>query len=221
MGKGSIRAYASGDVTMFQPSAKLCESLHRLRPFLLIMAGSYLLSGTLGSLLVSLQINPFIFSRIPTFEVLAGARPIVDILGKLRAGHVAQAVGYTFAWNFGVAALLTSTAAGVVFFLPPIIGAWRGFLVGVLFHGQWGSLPVATLFLGTFLLEIGAYVIAGAAGMGFGFALLPRRSGDGIRRRAGRALQDILTVYPLVAGMLFCGAVWEILGIYSLSRLVG
>jgi hypothetical protein len=186
------------------------------------MAGCYLLSTIFGSLLVSFGVDPLARFQAQALGAVAGARPIVDVLSLLGDGQVVQAVGYTFAWNFGVAAVLFSTVAGVIFFLPPIIGAWRGFLVGVIFHGQVGSLPAATLLAGTFLLEIGAYVVAGAAGMGLGFSLLPSRAkGEDFRHRTGRAFRDILTVYPLVAGMLFCGALWEIIGIYSLWRLVG
>ena len=200
--------------------AKLRGSLQRLRPFLLTMAGAYLISGALGAILVSLEIELLVHFRARMLEFLPGASPIVDVLGELRAGRVAQAIGMTFAWNFGVAAFLTSTALGVVFFLPPVIAVGRGFLLGVLFQGQGGSLATATLLLGTLLLEIGAYVIAGAAGMGLGWALIPR-AGEGIKHRARRALSDILTVYPLVGGMLLFGAVWEILGIYLLSRPAG
>lgn len=186
------------------------------------MAGCYLLSTLFGSLLVSFGIDPLVHFQAKALSAVAGAQPITDVLSLLREGEVARAVGYTFAWNFGVAAILFSTVAGVIFFLPPIIGAWRGFLVGILFYGQVGSLPAATLVAGTFFLEIGAYVVAGAAGMGLGFALLPRRSrGEDFRHRTGQALRDILAVYPLVAGMLLCGALWEILGIYSLWRLSG
>ena len=207
---------------MSQASVKLRESLHRLRPFILIMAGCYLLSTISGSLLVSLGVDPLAHFQAQALGAVAAARPIGKVLSLLKDGEVAQAVGYTFVWNFGVAAILFSTVTGVIFFLPPIIGVWRGLLVGILFHGQVGSLPVATLLVGTFLLEIGAYVVAGAAGMGLGFALLPRRSrGEDFRHRTGRAFRDIFTVYPLVAGMLFCGALWEIIGIYSLWRLAG
>lgn len=206
---------------MLQPAVKLKESLQRLRPFLLTMAGAYLVSGVLGATLVSLEIGPLVHFRARILEFLPAATPIVDVLGELRAGRVAQAIGMTFAWNFGVAAFLTSTAFGVVFFLPPMIAVWRGFLLGVLFQGQGGSLATATLLLGTLLLEIGAYVIAGAAGMGLGWALIPWGAGEGVKQRTRRALSDILTVYPLVAGMLLFGAVWEILGIYLLSRAAG
>jgi len=186
------------------------------------MAGCYLLSTIFGSLLVSLGVDPLARFQARALGAALGARPIADVLSLLQDGRVAQAVGYTFAWNFGVAAILFSTGVGVIFFLPPLIGAWRGFLVGILFHGQVASLPVTILLVGTFLLEIGAYVVAGAAGMGLGFALLPSRSsGEDFRHRTGRAFRDILTVYPLVAGMLFCGALWEIIGIYSLWRWAG
>lgn len=206
---------------MFEPTTKLRESLRRLRPFLLTMACVYLFSGALGSILVSLEIAPLVHFRVRILEFLPTATPIVDVLGELQAGRVAQAIGMTFAWNFGVAAFLTSTAVGVVFFLPPMIAAWRGFLLGVLFQGLGGSFATATLLLGTLLLEIGAYVIAGAAGMSLGWALIPRGAGEGIKDRARRALSDILTVYPLVAGMLLFGAVWEILGVYLLSPPAG
>jgi uncharacterized membrane protein SpoIIM required for sporulation len=108
----------------------------------------------------------------------------------------------------------------VLFPLPPLVGALRGFLIGVMFAGRLRLFSLHGLVMGgTFLLEIGAYILAGALGMRVGLALLPRRGeAPPLRVRLAEPLTDLRYLLPVVALLLLLGAIWENAGLFLLWR---
>ncbi|MGH7395870.1 MAG: hypothetical protein ACREJF_09800, partial [Candidatus Methylomirabilales bacterium] len=95
-----------------------------------------------------------------------------------------------------------------------------GFLIGVVFAGRLRLFSFHGLVMGgTFLLEIGAYIVAGALGMRLGLALLPRRGeAPPLRARVAEALADLRHLLPVVALLLLLGAIWENAGLFLLAR---
>jgi len=194
--------------------------LGRMQGLLQVMAAAYLVPMLLAASLVAGGAPGFRELQAEAEARVILAWPIATIAGFLGEGRLLPAIALTFAWNFGVAACLASTAVGVLFPLPPLLGLVRGFLIGVVFAGRLPLFSLQGLVMGgTFLLEIGAYVLAGAIGMRIGLALLPRRGQAPLRReRLAEALVDLRRLLPVVALLLLLGAIWENTGIFLLVR---
>ncbi len=200
------------------------ETLRRLsqmKGLLTVMAVAYLAPMVLMLSLVAVDFPGIRELQLRTQAGVLQAGPIPTIGRLLGEGRLLAAIAFTFAWNFGVAACIGSIAIGVLFPLPPLIGSLRGFLVGLVFAGQLDLFsPHGIVMVGTFLLEIGAYVLAGALGMRLGLSLLSqRRDTPPIRDRIRELLEDFRLVFPLVALLLLLGAVWENTGLFLLARL--
>jgi len=192
-----------------------------MRGLLAVMAVAYLAPVVLMVSLVAAD-NPGM--RELQMKVQAGvlqAGPIPTLARFLGEGRLLAAIALTFAWNFGVAACIGSIAIGVLFPLPPLIAVLRGFLIGLVFADRLTfTFPHALVMGGTFLLEIGAYVLAGALGMRLGLSLLPHRGkGPPFSDRIPDLLADFRLLLPLVAVLLVLGAIWENAGLFLLRRL--
>ncbi len=202
----------------------MSETLRRLsqmRGLLAVMAVAYLAPVVL---MVSLAAADIPGMRELQMKVQAGvlqAGPIPTLARFLGEGRLLAAIALTFAWNFGVAACIGSIAIGILFPLPPLIAVLRGFLIGLVFADRLTfTFPHALVMGGTFLLEIGAYVLAGALGMRLGLSLLPHRGkGPPFRDRIPDLLADFRLLLPLVAFLLVLGAIWENAGLFLLRRL--
>ncbi|MGH7376829.1 MAG: stage II sporulation protein M [Candidatus Methylomirabilales bacterium] len=194
--------------------------LSRMQGLLQVMAVAYLVPMLLAASLVVAGAPGFRELQADLEGRVVQAEPIVTIARLLGERRLLYAVALTFAWNFGVAACLASTAIGVLFPLPPLLGLLRGFLIGVVFAGRLRLFSLHGLVMGgTFLLEIGAYVLAGALGMRVGLALLPRRGEvPPLRERLAEALADLRHLLPVVALLLLLGAIWENAGLFLLSQ---
>ncbi|MEK7367071.1 MAG: stage II sporulation protein M [candidate division NC10 bacterium] len=194
--------------------------LGRMQGLLQVMAVAYLVPMLLAASLVVAGAPGFRELQADLEGRVVQAEPIVTIARLLGERRLLYAVALTFAWNFGVAACLASTAVGVLFPLPPLLGLLRGFLIGVVFAGRLRLFSLHGLVMGgTFLLEIGAYVVAGALGMRIGLALLPRRGqAPLLRERLAEALADLRHLLPVVALLLLLGAIWENAGLFLLSQ---
>ncbi len=194
--------------------------LSRMQGLLQVMAVAYLVPMLLAASLVVAGAPGFRELQADIEARVIQAEPIVTIARLLGEGRLLYAIALTFAWNFGVAACLASTAIGVLFPLPPLLGLLRGFLIGVVFAGRLRLFSLYGLVMGgTFLLEIGAYVLAGALGMRVGLALLPRRrEAPLLRERLAEALADLRHLLPVVAFLLLLGAIWENAGLFLLGR---
>lgn len=194
--------------------------LGRMQGLLQVMAVAYLVPMLLAASLVVAGAPGFRELQADLEGRVIQAEPIATIARLLGERRLLYAVALTFAWNFGVAACLASTAVGVLFPLPPLLGLLRGFLIGVVFAGRLRLFSLHGLVMGgTFLLEIGAYVVAGALGMRIGLALLPRRGqAPLLRERLAEALADLRHLLPVVALLLLLGAIWENAGLFLLRQ---
>jgi hypothetical protein len=191
-----------------------------MQGLLQVMAVAYLAPMLLAANLVVAGAPGFLELQAKAEARVVQAEPIATIARLLGERRLLAAIALTFAWNFGVAACLASTAAGVLFPLPPLVGALRGFLIGVMFAGRLRLFSLHGLVMGgTFLLEIGAYILAGALGMRVGLALLPRRGeAPPLRVRLAEPLTDLRYLLPVVALLLLLGAIWENAGLFLLWR---
>ena len=194
--------------------------LGRMQGLLQVMAVAYLVPMLLAASLVVAGAPGFRELQADLEGRVIQAEPIATIARLLGERRLLYAVALTFAWNFGVAACLTSTAVGVLFPLPPLLGLLRGFVIGVVFAGRLRLFSLHGLVMGgTFLLEIGAYILAGALGMRIGLALLRRRGqAPLLRERLAEALADLRHLLPVVALLLLLGAIWENAGLFLLSQ---
>lgn len=202
----------------------MSDMLHRLggmRGLLLVMAVAYLAPMVLMVSLVAADVPGIRELQLRTQSTVLQAGPIPTIGRLFGEGRLLAAIALTFAWNFGVAACLGSIVVGVLFILPPLIGSLRGFLIGLIFAGQLDLFsPHGIVMAGTFFLEIGAYVLAGALGMRLGLALFPqRRDTFPFRDRIRELFGDFRRIFPLVAVLLLLGAVWENIGLFLLARM--
>lgn len=146
--------------------------------------------------------------------------PFTTIVQSLRGGNLLEAVLITFLLNLTSGAFLTTTLPGIV----PLLGALgtiavtliRGFVVGVTYPEiLTTSVGAFAVGFGTMMLELGAYVFSGAAGIHIALApIVPRRYGVQGRLAAFKvAWKDAARIYPIVIILLALGAVWEMTGI--------
>jgi hypothetical protein len=199
----------------------MLRRLGRMKGLLVLMAAAYLAPMILAMILVAAD-TPGV--REFQMQVRAGvlqAGPIPAIGRFLGEGRLLAAIALTFAWNFGVAACIGSIAVGVLFPLPPLVAVLRGFLIGFVFADRLMFLfPQILVMGGTFLLEIGAYVLAGALGLRLGLAILPPwRTAHSLGERMEGVVSDFRHLFPVVAALLLLGAIWENAGIFLLRRL--
>ena len=149
-------------------------------------------------------------ARQEVMDRIASVGPIAAVARQLHEGRYVRAALTVFAWNFGVAALGVSIlAGGVCFAVPPLVGVTRGVLLGLLYDPSALEGGRAVVAVGTAMLELPPYMIAGALGMRLGLAwLLPPR-----RDRLREALEHARWTVPVVALLLLVAAVWEVGGL--------
>lgn len=138
--------------------------------------------------------------------------PYLKPLTGIFADSLPLKILYTFAFNLIFGAFLSTTASGIVFFLPYLIAVWRGFIIGVLISDFSMTPGMVAMFYGTFILEFGAYCLSSAVGTDLGLSLLiPERKGTDSRKKAFIvAFREGAHLYLFVAIILFSAAVWEI-----------
>ncbi|MBI5047732.1 MAG: stage II sporulation protein M [Deltaproteobacteria bacterium] len=127
------------------------------------------------------------------------------------APYLSLKIAYTFLFNLIFGALLSTTAPGIIFFLPYIITVFRAWVIGVIFYGTTSTPIHYAIFYGTFILEFGGYVFSSAAGINIGLSLLnPTWKGKETRLEAFKAaVKDASLLFVIMATLLFLGAVWE------------
>jgi hypothetical protein len=136
-----------------------------------------------------------------------------------------QAILITFLLNLTSGAFLSTTLPGII----PLVGAlgtiaitlFRGFIIGVTYPEVLASSAAGlALGFGTMILELGAYVFSGAAGINIALApILPTRYGVQSRWAAFKmAWKDAARIYVIVIILLALGAIWEMTGIFIVLR---
>jgi len=201
------------------------QAAERMRILLLFVALLYVGSYLAGWYLISIS-SPV---AVETAQAISGSvlteTPFTTIIRSLQRGELAQAVLITFLFNLASGAFLTTTLPGTI----PLVGAlgtititlFRGFIIGVTYPEILTSSAVGfALGLGTMILELGAYVFSGAAGIYITLApVMPRRYGVQSRWTAFKmAWKDTARIYVIVVILLALGAIWEMTGILLVLR---
>ena len=196
-----------------------------MRLLLLFVALLYVSSYLTGWYLISIK-SPV---AVETVQAISGSvlteTPFTTIIQSLQGGQLVQAILMTFLLNLTSGAFLTTTLPGIV----PLVGAlgtititWmRGFVIGVVYPEILASSVAGfVLGVGTMILELGAYVFSGAAGIHIALApIMPSRYGVQSRRAAFKiAWKDAARVYVIVVILLALGAIWEMTGILLVLR---
>jgi hypothetical protein len=201
------------------------QAAERMRILLLFVALLYVGSYLAGWYLISIS-SPV---AVETAQAISGSvlteTPFTTIIRSLQRGELAQAVLFTFLFNLASGAFLTTTLPGII----PLVGAlgtititlFRGFIIGVTYPEILASSAAGfALGLGTMILELGAYVFSGAAGIYITLApVMPRRYGVQSRWTAFKmAWKDTARIYVIVVILLALGAIWEMTGILLVLR---
>jgi len=187
----------------------------------LLYIGSYLA----GWYLISIKSPIAVETSRGLQESVLTQQPFTSILRSLQGGELLKAILVTFLVNLTTGAFLTTTLPGIV----PLVGSLgtiavtvlRGFVVGITYPEVLSSSPAGfALGLGTMILELGAYVFSGAAGINIALApIVPRRYGTQSRWMAFKmAWKDAARIYLIVVILLALGAAWEMTGIFLVLR---
>jgi len=198
---------------------KAFNTAKKHKRLILAFAFLYVVSLVAGMIAVKYGVSFATNLRDETVKSVQSDEPFRTIFSYLEAGNLAGAIGVTFLFNFIVGAFFSTTLWGLLFFMPALITISRGFLVGAVYFGLFGSISIGVLAIGTLVLELGAYCFSAAAGTLLGWSLV-RPQAFGVKRRReafGLAVGEMFYLYVFVVVLLLLGAVWEMGGIY-LSR---
>jgi hypothetical protein len=205
--------------------SEVVQPARRMRTLLVLVALLYVGSYLVGWYLISIK-SPFALETSQALgEAVLTQQPFTSIIESLKGGQLINAILITVLVNLSIGAFLTTTLPGVV----PLLGAFgtaaitlvRGLVIGITYPEVLAVSPAAfALGLGTLILELGAYVFSGAAGINIALApILPRRYGVESRWVAFKmACKDTARIYVIVVVLLVLGAVWEMGGIFLVMR---
>lgn len=196
-----------------------------MRVLVVLVALLYIGSYLAGWYLISIKSPIAVEISRGLQESVLTQQPFTSILQSLQGGELLKAILVTFLVNLTTGAFLTTTLPGIV----PLVGSLgtiavtvlRGFVVGITYPEVLSSSPAGfALGLGTMILELGAYVFSGAAGINIALApILPRRYGTQSRWMAFKmAWKDAAKIYLIVVILLALGAAWEMTGIFLVLR---
>lgn len=205
--------------------SEAAQAARRMKLLLVIVALLYVGSYLAGWYLVSVKSPIAVEASQGLQESVLTQQPFTSILQSLQEGELVKAILFTFLVNLTVGAFLTTTLPGIV----PLVGSLgtiivtilRGFVIGIVYP-EILSLSFGGFILGfgTLILELGAYIFSGAAGINIALApIMPKRYGVLSRWAAFRmAWRDALKIYVIVAILLVLGAVWEMTGLFVALR---
>jgi len=196
-----------------------------MKPLLVFVALLYVGSYLAGWYLISTNSTIAVETGQALKEAVLTEQPFTSIIQSLQGGELVNAILMTFLLNLAVGAFLTTTLPGIV----PLLGVFgivavtslRGFVIGVTYPEVLSVSPVGlALGLGTMILELGAYVFSGAAGINIALApILPRRYGIQSRWAAFKmAWKDAARIFAIVIILLGLGAIWEMFGLFVVLR---
>jgi hypothetical protein len=205
--------------------SEVVQAEKKLRLLVLFVALLYVVSYLTGWYLISIK-SPV---AVETVQAISGSvlteTPFTIIIESLQGGQLVQAIMVTFLLNLISGAFLTTTLPGII----PLVGAlgtiavtlMRGFVIGVVYPEVLASSVAGfVLGVGTMILELGAYVFSGAAGIHIALApIMPSRYGVQSRWAAFKiAWKDAARIYVIVVILLALGAIWEMTGIILVLR---
>jgi hypothetical protein len=196
-----------------------------MRIILIVVTMFYVLSFLAGWFLISVG-APFAMEiKRGVHEMVLTEQPFLSVIDLIRQGELLKAIIATFLVNFALGAFLTTTLPGIIPFLGALVIAAvslaRGFTIGATYPEVLAASPASFLVgMGTLILELGAYVFSGAAGINVALApLFPRRYAVRSRLAAFRAAWvDAFRIFVIVAVLIILGAIWEMTGLFLLTR---
>jgi uncharacterized membrane protein SpoIIM required for sporulation len=202
------------------------QAARRMKTLLVLVALLYVGSYLVGWYLISSN-SPIAVETSQTLkEAVLTTQPFTAIIKSLQRGQLLTAILMTFLVNLTVAAFLSTTLPGLVPLLGVLgvvaITSMRGFVIGVTYPEVLAASPLAfAVGFGTLILELGAYVFSGAAGINISLApILPGRYGVESRWAAFKmAWKDAGRVFEIVVILLALGAVWEMTGLFLFLAL--
>ena len=204
---------------------QVLQAAKRMRAELVFVALLYVASYLTGWYFISIRSPIALQTTQAVRESVLTQTPFTTIVQSLRGGDLARAILITFLVNLTTGAFLTTTLPGII----PLVGAAgtiaitliRGFVVGIVYPEILASsIGEFALGFGTMILELGAYVFSGAAGIHVALApVMPKRYSEQGRWAAfKRAWKNAARVYVIVAILLALGAIWEMTGIILTLR---
>lgn len=203
--------------------ARSLAASRKIKGLLVIVAVLYIISFIFGWLIISMQLPFATEFRKRILETVGTQWPFTSLFELMKSGNLILAILLTFAVNLTNGAFMSTTLPGVV----PLLGAlgivavtvYRGVMIG-LTYPEVMSLSSETFLvaIGTMILELGAYVFAGAAGINIALSsVFPRRYQVDSRWKAFKeSCKDAAEIYVIVIILLVLGAIWEITGLFLL-----
>jgi len=204
--------------------ARITATCRRMRWHLLFVLALYVASFAAGYAAIGASLPFALDLRTNLLKMITTEAPFTTVIGTLRSGDLLIAIAFTFIVNLTSGAFLSTTLLGVI----PLLGSggislvtiYRGFSLGVVYYAVLSQSSAAlVLAVGTLVLELGAYVFSGAAGIALSLAtVFPKRyEADGRWAAFKKAWTDTATLYILVVVLLLAGAIWEMTGLFLLS----
>jgi uncharacterized membrane protein SpoIIM required for sporulation len=202
------------------------QAARRMKTLLVLVALLYVGSYLVGWYLISSN-SPIAVETSQTLkEAVLTTQPFTAIIKSLQGGQLLTAILITFLVNLTVGAFLSTTLPGLVPLLGVLgvvaITSMRGFVIGVTYPEVLAASPLTfAVGFGTLILELGAYVFSGAAGINISLApILPRIYGVESRWAAFKmAWKDAARVFVIVVVLLALAAVWEMTGLFLFLAL--
>jgi len=197
------------------------EAVRRRRNLVIFFALAHVAFFIFGQWVIAQEIPAAVELRrqaLGELKDVAYLKPLTGFLG----GSIPLQILYTFAFNLIFGAFFTTTATGLVFFMPYLLAVWRGFIVGMLTYGLVDSSGASAALYGTFILEFGAYCLTSAVGTDIGLTLIwPGRRKCATRKEAMReAIRDGADIYFIAIILIFIAAIWEIGSLHIVGPLL-
>jgi len=201
------------------------ETSKKMKKLLFIVAAIYAAAFLAGYLMINSQMPFAMELKEAIVKAVATQQPFTSITKALAGGNLVFAVALTFLVNLSLGAFVSTTLPGVIPLLGGLgsvaVSCLRGFMVGVTYYSVFKvSMAATVVAVGTLFLELGAYVFSAAAGINLSLSpIFPRRYQVDSRWTAFKeAWKDTGRIFVIVVILLVLGAVWEMVGLYTLMR---
>jgi len=191
--------------------ALVTRTLHRARIAILTVALTYLVSVSVGIVMVHTGNEWALAYRD---RIVSGAQSSPTIIALQQNDRLRAAV-LDFGGNLYGAIADTLGGLGVVFSYPLI--AYRGWIGGIVsidssHASRFAEPKEAIYYLVTLMLQLIPYVLAGGAGINTGLALWKPRSfyqGEKWLGIPKEAMRDVFRIYLLVVPLFLLASLWE------------
>lgn len=194
-------------------SGRVALALRNARAGILVMAAVYV--ATIGAGIVAVHAGlPFALSHRDA--IVAKAHASDPAARADRSGDHGLAAALDFSRNLGLAAI-PETIGGLTLVMPIALGAYRGWVGGIVsvdgrHRSRLAHASSATYYLVTLALQASGFVLAGGAGLHLGWAFL-RKRGPFVGPRwfalPRPALFDVVWLYALIVPLFAVGCAWE------------